>query len=588
MFSAYRLRRFKVGSCVLRLIDAVLVSCRRNSLLFAIMIKPVRIVSAAAALAVLAGCAKYSTLVERRPVFREHPLSASAVALAKLCKQPPNNPAEAIGCYLDAAFAATGEIRGNPKNRVAWDSYNFAVGRIIELIEKNKLEPWLQPFRAVGPSGEWTLRFPRDGRPERDPAKYDLVPADRYQFKGVYVQQRSTKPGIGAPIVATFNDGDPRRYDRFAQGKRSYYGVTMFIHFKGREATLDFADPLAVEDLSFAGHRLPVAADFTAPLAVALAKENPAKIEILRLLRPHKFAETARLARLQPYDPRKIPVIFVHGLMDSQATWVPMITALRADPVVRANYQFWFYSYPSGYPYPHSAAIMRRQLDEIFAAYPNHKKVILVGHSMGGIISRTMVTDSGLHLWNRVFTTPPEKTPMSPTARKALTDALIFRSRPEVSRAIFIAAPHRGSDLAANWLGRIGSSLVKAPKTLLKIGEEVRQVVTVDSTAMNLDRMPNSIDTLSPTNRFVLGINELPIRANVPYHSIIGDRGKGGNKDRTKPISSDGVVPYWSSHLEGARSELIVPSDHSAHRNPQAIAEVRRILSEHLRQVGAR
>jgi hypothetical protein len=61
----------------------------------------------------------------------------------------------------------------------------------------------------------------------------------------------------------------------------------------------------------------------------------------------------------------------------------------------------------------------------------------------------------------------------------------------------------------------------------------------------------------------------------------MGDRGKGGNKDHTPPISTDGVVPYWSSHLDGAESELIVPSGHAAHQNPMAIAEVRRILEQY-------
>ena len=60
---------------------------------------------------------------------------------------------------------------------------------------------------------------------------------------------------------------------------------------------------------------------------------------------------------------------------------------------------------------------------------------------------------------------------------------------------------------------------------------------------------------------------------------ICGDRGLGGNKDRPKPVCSDGVVPYWSNHMPGALSELIVPSDHGAHQNPQAIEEVKRILS---------
>jgi pimeloyl-ACP methyl ester carboxylesterase len=299
------------------------------------------------------------------------------------------------------------------------------------------------------------------------------------------------------------------------------------------------------------------------------------------LLQPQKYAETARLARFQPYDPNKIPLICVHGLMDSPATWVPMINMLRSDPEIRHRYQVWFYSYPSGYPYPYSAAIMREQLDAVNATYRGHKKVVLIGHSMGGLISRTMLTDSGMTLWNAAFKEPPDQLKVSEKTRKLLTEALIFKHRSEVGRAIFISTPHRGSELATTWAGRIGSSLVKAPVTLIGVANEARSMVTMDTSALHLKRVPNSIDTLAPNNRFVKTINTIPLTPGIPYDSIMGDRGKGGNKDHTPPVSTDGIVPYWSSHLDGAQSELIVPSNHSAHQNPQAIQEVRRILKLH-------
>jgi hypothetical protein len=94
--------------------------------------------------------------------------------------------------------------------------------------------------------------------------------------------------------------------------------------------------------------------------------------------------------------------------------------------------------------------------------------------------------------------------------------------------------------------------------------------------AAQLKRIPTSIDTLSPNDRFVRAINTFPIVASIPFHTIEGDRGRGD-----APNSSDGVVPYWSSHLDGAQSELIVPSDHRAQRDPKAIAEVSRILKLH-------
>ena len=250
---------------------------------------------------------------------------------------------------------------------------------------------------------------------------------------------------------------------------------------------------------------------------------------------------------------------------------------LRGDQEIRRHYQFWFYSYPSGYPYPYSAAILRRELDAVEKRFPLRKPMVVIGHSMGGMISRLMITDSADKLWLKMFGKPPEQVPLSANSRELFTESFIFRHRPEIGRVIFIAAPLRGSDLARNWLGRIGSSLVKAPTTLANVGKEAMKLATLDVGAMKLSRIPNSVDTLSPNNRFVKNVSAIPITPGIPYHTICGDRGRGD-----APKSSDGIVPYWSSHLDGAQSELVVPSSHSAHQNPQAIEEVRRILKLHI------
>jgi hypothetical protein len=204
--------------------------------------------------------------------------------------------------------------------------------------------------------------------------------------------------------------------------------------------------------------------------------------------------------------------------------------------------------------------------------------MVVIGHSMGGCISRLLITDTNHKLWNDYFGKPPEQVALSPRTKQICEESLIFKHRREVGRVIFIAAPLKGSDLATGWAGRLGSWLIKAPFTVLSAGDETLKAVVSTGDSLKVAGLPNSVDTLAPNNRFVREINKVPLTPGIPYHTIMGDRGKGGNHDKTPRVQSDGIVPYWSSHMDGAESELVVPSGHSAHQNPQAIAEVRRIL----------
>ena len=525
------------------------------------------------------GCSQYAE-VSTREARWTGPKLLQNQRLGELLTSKRGDAEEKLGRYLEAASLAAADLRARPEDAEARAAYNFAVARAVESIEAGKLDPWSKPLVLSEAEGGFTVTFRPDERKNWHPSLYNFTPADQFDVKGKYVEQRETREGIGAPVVAVSKDLVPDAEKLFVM-PRAFYGVTVVVRFTGKTAEFAFEDPLGAETTAFEGRTFGMAADFTVPLAVTLASTDPKKLELSRLLRPAKYAETARICRLQPYDPNKTVVLVVHGLMDSQATWTPMVNHLRADPFIRQNYQFWFYSYPSGYPYPHSAAILRQNLDAIEKAYPLRKKMVVIGHSMGGCISRLLITGSqGDKLWRDVFGKAPEKMSLSAESRKLFSDALIFEPREEVGRVIFVSAPLKGSLLATGWIGRIGTSLVKSPQNLLAAGNEVLGNITFQQNDLKMKRIPDSIDTLAPTNRFVKIINTFPIEK-VPHHVICGDRGKGGNKDETKPSMSDGVVPYWSSHMPTAESEKIVPSGHSAHQHPESFTEVKRILREH-------
>lgn len=538
---------------------------------------------------VIAGCTQYATVSQTRPQFRPLRALVGSLVLAQQSLQKARGeekraPIVALGEYLTAAEAAQRELLAHPDNIAARDTYNFAVARVLGLTQDANLDPWTKPINVPTASGGFVLKHKPDPRPQWNPTLYTFTPADQFDVKGSYVTKRNTKEGIGAPSVAvgrSFNENA----DRDFAIPRVFYGVTVVIHFSGRTAVIALEDPLATDTVELEGHRFPLAADFTVPLAVLLASAKPQKMELSRLLHPAKYAETARISRLEPYDPKKTVVLVVHGLMDSPATWTPMINELRSHSAIRRNYQFWFYSYPSGYPYPYSAAILRHKLDAIEKRYPlGNRKMVVIGHSMGGCITRLLITDADEKIWVSLFEKMPNEVSLSSESRKVLSDALIFKHRTEIGRVIFISAPLRGSELARNWLGRVGARLITAPNLFLRVGREALSMSVFRQEDLKLNSLPNSVDTLAPNNRFVKAVDAIPLYSGIPYHVICADRGKGGNRDKTPPVMSDGFVPYWSSHLEGAQSELIVPSGHSSHQNQHTISEVLRILEAHSRR----
>src|SRR5213075_640282 len=487
----------------------------------------IRAIAAGTCLTFFAGCAQIAVVSEKRPAPLPPSSGANQVATQTIdsaLAEEKKEPMVALGSFVAAARDSLRQLDHNPANTEALRNYNFDVARIFSVVREAKLDPWTNPVQ-VGANGEFTLTWKRDPRPEWNLALYDLVPADELDFKGTYVKDHVKKDGIGAPLVAVRHLTAEQAAEYFC-APNIFYSVTATAQFEGSRCIISINDPLATETVRVDGHTYPLAANFTAAYALQLAKEKPQKLGLARLLRPQEYAATARIIRFEPYNPNKTVVLFVHGLMDTPVTWVPMLNDLRGDKDFRRNYQAWFYSYPSGYPYPYSAAILRKELDVIEKKYPLRKPIVVVGHSMGGCISRTLITDTGTKLWTEAFGHTPAETQMPADSKRLLEEAIILKHRPEIGRVIFMSTPHRGSDLASNWIGRIGSMLVKTPTKLMTIGQTIRENMSPDPAALQLKRFPNSVDTLAPNNRFVVAINKVPITKGIPYHTIVGDRGR--------------------------------------------------------------
>jgi pimeloyl-ACP methyl ester carboxylesterase len=431
-----------------------------------------------------------------------------------------------------------------------------------------------------------------------DPTTFDeLHLAAELLFEGL--TNRHRRFGLGIALVGFRKNRLEQPVDRFFPRVGTTYAVTVLLLFDAPGAgapgqhvvRMCFYNAMQVDAIDIRGVRVPLAADFTAPLGLLVSRTRLKSIGLAQTLSAAEWLDEAGFYLGEPFDPQKIPLITVHGLLSSPITWLNLQNDLMGDPEIRQHYQIWHFFYPAGLPIGFSARLFRDKLQELYQfvdpheQYPALRNSVIIAHSMGGLLAHTVVSDSGDQLWHQFFRKAPDELTLSAEVKQELDQTLRFQRSPFITRIIFVAVPHRGSMLSEGLAGKIGRMLITVPKT---IHESLHLVLAQAGTAMApeekaylIEEDPSSIRALSPNNPLIKALAQIAIDRNIPFHSIIGDRGLGNGVQ-----GSDGVVPYTSSHLDGAASELIVPADHSAHTHPLAVLEVKRILKLHLQQRG--
>lgn len=361
---------------------------------------------------------------------------------------------------------------------------------------------------------------------------------------------------------------------------------------------LELRDPLDEQTLQVRGRRAPLESDLSTPLAYFLnlpaLSENT--ISTLGLLRPDSVKPLQGLYMLEPYNPHKMPVLMVHGLWSSPVTWMEMFNDLRSDPNLRDRYQFWFYLYPSGQPFWESAAQLRADLAKVRndldpgRRSPALDQMVLVGHSMGGLVSRMQSVDSKQLFWQANTDRRFAELRADDDARRELAETYFFRPNASVRRVVTIGTPHRGSQFANDVTGWLGRKLIDVPMRVMR----GRRELFAQNPGFFRHDSPvasrNSIESLDPESPLLNPLLTAPPGPWVAYHNIVGRAPESGLR---KVIGSDGdgVVSLASARLEGTpqlASQLVVPADHlTVHRHPQSILEVRRILLEQIAELDA-
>ena len=291
----------------------------------------------------------------------------------------------------------------------------------------------------------------------------------------------------------------------------------------------------------------------------------------------------AQLIMFEPYQRGKIPVVFVHGLVSDPTTWVTMINQLNIQSWFRERYQAWAFSYPTGMPFLITANTLRRELNAALASWPDAaddpaaQQMVLIGHSMGGLLLKLQVTSSGTAIWDLVANRPLDEIRASPADRQRLQE-VFFEPQPFVKQVIWLGTPHRGSTLARRGIGRTASLLARPTS---EADQRQRRVVAENPGVFQpwiSRRVPSSLDLLEPDSPLLTTMEKLPVNPAVQLHSIIG---VAKNNCVTGP--GDGAVSLTSATHPCVESEKWVPVIHEElHLSEASIIEVERILQDNL------
>jgi hypothetical protein len=272
----------------------------------------------------------------------------------------------------------------------------------------------------------------------------------------------------------------------------------------------------------------------------------------------------------------------VHGLWSNPVIWRYMSNAILGDPELRRRYQVWIYLYSTGTPLLTNSLALRNELDAIRKHFdpedddPAMQDIVIVGHSMGGLLSGTVVRRSDHEIGDSIFKVPAAQYEPRIKNDAYLHDLITLRPKPYVNRVVFMSTPRGGGELSDSFIGKLGMFLISPAQHLRDMFEQTNSKYE-DILEDDMDHLGTSVEMLSPGNRILKALRRLPMRDGLKFHSIIGQIEPGPKEQGT-----DGAVRYASSHLDGAESELIIRSDHSTELQPAGIAEVRRILRLHL------
>ncbi len=509
-----------------------------------------------------------------------------------------NSDPEATALFLEATILAwqavyeTSTAASSPHERVGVLYHDSLRGLIESAQQFGQIDP-RHGIRldAVGLDAPIPIRY--HAFPWQPKDFHEWIPVRDYEDE--HLPQKHSWDGWGVPLIMV---RQPSASDRFMTTALPFSATVLLrpssatksgAEQPGSGHVLEVFNPLVVQSLPRnAKDTSPLARDLTAP--IVWLRQNSPHLQTEAFLHPDQIRRSGQLIQLEPYQADKIPVVFVHGLLSDPLTWAGLINELRAHDWFNQRFQVWVYGYSTGRPFLRSAADFRHQwaaaCTEFGGSEPDaaFQHAVIIGHSMGGLISKLQIAHSDDLLWESFADRPLDSLVADTMTREYLDNLFFFEPMPFIERAIFLGTPHGGSPIARESMGRFASHLVDRSH---EFSEAYAMFLEQNRGAIKpffARRLPTSVDLLEPEDPCLQAMRQLRVPDHIRLHSIIGTGRRmliGGR--------ADGVVPVESARHAGVESELLVAATHRRIQNhPETVQEILRILTLHLEECSPR
>jgi pimeloyl-ACP methyl ester carboxylesterase len=488
-------------------------------------------------------------------------------------------------------FLKTPGATAKPEYESAWKLYHAGLTHLMAAAQTfGRLDP-TSGLRVITAAGQ--VRIPTAYRgfvwkPE-DFTRIEVVS----QSTPLRLVNQYCAAGLGVPIVVVRErDQDEKFFNRqipfpatvvLRPSLAVLAGKAPPIGAESSHGAVELYDPLRVSCVTVGKNEVPMATNATAALEYIMqkAKYSP----WMGLLEPRSTeAGQEKLFLLEPQQPGKIPVVLVHGFLSSPTIWTNLVNEIQVTPSLRDRYQIMCYRYPTGRPFPESAAVLRRQLKEYIQAYdpkgvdPAMQEMVVIGHSMGGLVAKLTAVHSEDRLWYAAANRPLDEIKATPEQKARLRELFYFEPLPFVRRVIFLGTPHGGALQASRLIASAGNACIEYPtEQVVEHALIMNQNPGVFTTEISR-RIPTSIDMLEDSSCLLKAIRNLCPGDNVQLHNIIGNK-------CLSPLSgcSDGVVSIRSAQLAGVSTEKRVHTTHGGlHEDQDALREIKCLLQRHL------